>query len=408
MTGQARNLNIKFGKHSSVSDFTATPGTLIQLAPEGTPGFMPAERMHLDRGATTAGARWLGAIAGPIDVSGSYGLDLIMRGMSGNAGGAVDAEAASEVGSVLDVLFGGDSTDPSGSGSTVAGGVGATPTLILVSGTNYSAGQAVLFPTTTATHAREIVSKATDMLTLDRDYSGTPTNGTVVYRAPYWVIDPSIIQHKHGYFDVEGEDWRRTYLACMGTGKLMFPTDNYVMLSTTWNANDISDSAEANPTYTEATAGNTLVAVNSYMYFGDTAYTFRDLQIDLGGKVTKREANNGAQGVHGYGVFEKKVKISGKLYLGDDTALGDIDDSSFTPLNMNIGQATDLAAGANKITLDWALQVGVSPGSAMYCRAPSFQFTKFQKTVVDGFDMVDFEGVALSPTTGSPFRLHLF
>lgn len=406
MSGQARNFNLKFGKHSSTSDLTATPGTLIQLAPESH-GFVPPERIKIERKAQTAGARFLGSIAGPLELA-EYSLEQVVRGMSGNAGGAVDAEASSEIGSILDVIFGGDSTDPSGSGGTVAGGTGSTPTLIVSSGTNFAAGQAVLFPTSVATHAREIVSVATDTLTLDRDYSGTPSNGTTTYRAPYWKHDLSIIEHKHGYFDAEGSNYRRIFKGCMGKGSLKFAINDYVRLMTSWKATDVADSAEANPTYTEATAGDALLSVNSYFYVGDQAYTFHDLSVDFGGSVTPRNAHNGVNGVHGYGVFDKAASISGKLYVGDNSSLGDIDDSSTTPLNVNIGQAFGLTPGDAITQFDIAIQVGNTPGSCMYIRAPACEFSKFAKTTVDGFDAYDFTLSCKSPATGSPFRLHLF
>lgn len=403
MTGQARVFNLKFGKHSSTSDLTSTPGTLVQLEPVGDPGFKPVARMNLERGSMNAAAKFFAPRVGPLEL-GSHNLELEVRGMSGNNGGAIASATTTEIGLLMDVLTGTAAVDPSGSSTTASGGT--TTGVTVVSGTNIADGSGILFSNGTDMIAREVVSGGTTTsLVVDRTHGGTAT-GTV-YRAAKWTIDPSIANHIHGYFAAEGEDYERLFFGCMGTGKLVASVNDYVKLVSTWMPNNVTDSAEDNPTFTAPTAGNAIVAVASSFYIGSTAYTFRDLEVDFGGTVTPRQAHNGAQGVHGYGVFNKVPKITGKLYLGAISGLGEITDSGGT-MDATIGQGTDLAAGAARASHDIGIQLGNVAGACMYLRAPAASFTKFEKTTIDGFDGYSFELSCYGPSSGSPLRIHLF
>lgn len=404
MTGQRRVFNLRFGKHASTSDFTSTPGTLHQLSPEGDPGFKPVGRMKLERGGVNAAGRFLSPLAGP-NMLGDHQLEQILSGISGNAGGALDAAAESEVGAILDVITGTAAVNPSSTATTATGG--STTSVTVTSGVNISNGVGILFSNGTDTVAREVVSGGgSGTLTIDRNSGGTPT-GTII-RSSYWTINPAISMHTHGYFAGEGEDYERLFFGCMGTGKITAAMNDYCKLVTSWKPNNITDSPEDDPTFTAHTTGQAIVAVASTMYLGNTAYTFKDLEIDFGGTIVARQAHNGTHGVHGYAVFDKKPKIRGKFYLGAISALLEHDDSASSPLNTTIGQGTDKSVGAALTTFDVGIQIGTLATGCAYFRAPLAAFTKYDPISIDGMEGFDFELTCYGPTTGTPLHIHLF
>lgn len=407
MTDLSRIYSLKYGKHSSTTDFTATPGTLVQLEPQNMPSFISPEREKLTRESYNSAGRYLPSIVGRKMLD-TYNLELLLRGMNGNTGAAVDAEAASEIGSMLDSLTGTDSVDPAGASTTIAGGSGATPSLQVADGTNIAVGDGVLFPTSVGTYAREVVAKpSADVCTLDRQYSGTPVNGTVVYRSCHWAVNPLIHEHKHLYFRAEHESGRRDFFGCMGTASISFAMNQIVKLISTWKATDITDDTDADPTFTAPTVGGHIIAINSLLYIGDDAWTFRDINLTLGGQAVARACQNGTNGILGYSVQDKMPMFTGKFYKGTTSGLGEIADSSGN-LSINKLQAWDKSAGQSMATYDLGLQVGASPGACLYVRAPSLGWTKATPSVTDGLDTIDVEGTCFSPSSGGSLRLHIF
>lgn len=401
---QARVLNVKFGKATSTSDLTSTPGTLVQLTPDGEPSFRLAERKKLMRGGVNAAGRYLSPLAGPLAL-GEYGVDFILRGLSGNTGGAILSASTSEVGLLLDVLTGTAAVDPSGAVTGATGG--STTSVTVTSGVNIPTGMGILFSNGTDFVAREVTAGGgTGTLTIDRNSGGTPVGNVI--RAAKWTIDPTISNHTHGYFDVEGEDWRGLFTGCMGTAKLTAAMGEYVKLQTSWKATDVNRAAEANPAFTDVVAGSAITSVNSSFWVGNTAYTFRDLAVDFGGSVTARQSQNSTQGVYGYGVFEKLPKITGKLYLETIAGLGGHDDNTTSPLSTTIAQGRNAALGAAVSTFDVGIQLGNAAAGCAYLRAPAAAFTKYERVNIDGFEGFDFELTCFGPTSGSPLRIHLF
>ncbi len=404
------SLVLSFGKAADTTDFATMPA-LVHLLPEKW-GFRPPSRIPLARDPAHPLNKRFSPLAGPLDMSKAHELELIIRGLSGNTGATIDPETTNDIAKMLDVIFGTDSIDPAGAVTTATGGTGATPNLVVTSGTNIPDGMVIMFQAPLGTfHVRQVRSGGgTGTLVLDRTYSGTVESGTNVIRFARWKDDPAVHEHKHGFFRAEWANDRRDYKGGMSRATFDFSVGQYARLITSWMFSDIADAAEANPSFSEQTTGSALVNVANTFWIGSTAFYATDLKIELGGSVNARRASSGPQGIQGYivpkGATAPKTRYMVKLHRGVNS--GEIADSTGTP-SVNSLQAWDKALGDSYAAFDIAAQVGTVAGACGYFPAQAASCVKCDEVVQDGYKCLDVEFECNGPTstTFAPFEAHL-
>lgn len=425
MSFQSKQRVITFGKHGSTTDLTSTPGSLIRLMPE-VEGFRSPSRVMLARNPVRSDSARRPPFAGPKDVSKTYALEQIIRGVSGNTGAAFDVETTTEIGKILDVIFGADSVDPANAVTTATGGTPASKLLGVNARDDIPNGMAVMFQGPAGTyHIRRVVSgggaAGAGNLTVDRIWTGAVAAGQNIIRSASWVLNPAVHMHTHGFFRAEttdgSDEGRRDYVGCMSLAQMRFDVGQYGRLITSWRANDVADNSEENPSVTDATAGNAIVNAASFFFLGDEVYMAKDIVIDLGGTLEAREANNGPNGVQGYaalrGPDHPPAKLSLKAYRGSGGAtFGEIGDSSGN-VNINKLQAWDKSAGEEPTIWDVAIQAGVRETRACYAHGPAAVCTKLEEITIGGLQGLDLEFEFFTPVASpyvgfAPLSFHLF
>lgn len=413
MSDQDSRLVLSFGKHASAVDFSATPGTLVHLLPEKW-GFHSPSRVNLARSPAHPQNRLFPGLAGPIDMSKAHELEVILRGLSGNTGAAIDPETTNDTARLLDVVMGTDSIDPAGAVTTATGGTPASRILGVTEQAGFPVGIVVMFQAPAGTfHVRQVRARAgasgAGNLTLDRVWTGAVATSNVI-RFARWRDDPAVHEHIHGFFRAEWTNDRRDYRGGMSRATFDFTVGQYARLMTSWMFTDVADAAELAPTFTEQTTGSGLVNVNNSFFIGDAAFYATDLKIELGGSMGARGASSGPQGVQGYrvtkGAGAPKTRYSVKLQRG--VSAGEIADSTGTP-SMNSLQAWDKALGDSYATFDIAAQVGTVAGACGYFPAQAASCVKCEVVIVDGYKHLDVEFECNSPSDVllSPFEAHL-
>lgn len=407
-----RMISVQFAKHTDATTFSSSGiGTPYFLEPTTMPDPFPRDVERTERVLHRPSNHQLAEVRGRKNLD-PIQIPLLLRGFSVNAGAALDAQTETEVGQLLDVISGGTSTDASGTATTTTGGTGASSTLTVTSGTNVANGVGVLFQTDGDPVVREVVSGGgTSSLTLDRDYTGTVTNGGVLARSCYWTFDPAVSRHTHGFLRLEGEDWRRDYTGCMSDLQISVEEGQPATFSTSWMPSSWADNAEANPSFTAPTAGAYVMGVNCGLWIGDDKYMIKNASLECGHTIVPRVTMTASDGVLGYVVTAKMPVIKCRVYHGT-TSLGELADSTGN-FSMNKAQAltnssaASTSAGQIVSTYDIALQVGNIATGAMYVRMPA---ATVRGRMVDdnGMECMDLEIHATAPSSGSPMRLHIF
>lgn len=399
--------DLKFGLHSSTTDFTSTPGTVSTLNALSH-GLRPRERSLIERPGFSADNRMLAPMNGVMDI-GAFAVEMMFRGVSGNAGGAFTPQSSMEQARMLDSIFGTAAAAITGSAATVAGG--STPGLT-ASSTVVNDGDMILFQTSTGWFAREVVSGGgTVNLVLDRAYTGTPTNGSTIYRAARWNGAPATIMHTHGYFRAENlvDNWRRDAFGCCAESmSLACAEGDVVRMSSSWRPNDVQDVAETDPSYSGPTAGDGIPCAGSWLWLGDTAFLARGLRVEITNELAPRVTTQGTNGVLGYAVRNKRYTVSGQLYIGANTgSIGELQDSAGTPSAVDL-MASSASAGSVRATYDLAVQLGARGTAALYARMPAASFSARGEAGPEGQSVLAFTATAVAPSAGAPFRLGVF
>lgn len=404
----------QIGLHSSATDFSGAP-TFTAIEPT-LAGIMPMDternERDLERGdngdyASAVGVKMLDEIV----------VDILARGSSGNTGGAVAALTATEIGILFEAIFGAASVDAAGAATTVTGDTGASKLLAVTSDTNLADGGGVLFNVGSDYIAREQVSKAANVLTLDRTWvDGAPGSDNVPYKSCHWLVDPTIRQHKHIGIRGVGSNWERTYLGCgIQSVTISGEEGKPVKISTKWKPTDWSDT-NVGPSFSAPTAGDYVVSTNSRLFIGDESFMFKKWSIELGYVVRPRETSSGPNAMNGYLVTRKSPSFKGTCYFGTGgagpTNFGEIADSSGN-ISLNKIQGLTNSAGTaitpGKVasTYDCALQIGNAPGACMYFRIPATELSGKMEND-NGVEVIAFTGKARRPATGSMMRVHVY
>lgn len=413
MTSLDRMKSVRFGLHSSVSDFSSTPGTLPFLEPK-VAGLMPFDTERLDENVFRGDGMDSPAIVG-VKTLPDIQLDLDMRGVASNTGGALAAATATEVGPLLNSIMGVSSVDPSGASTTITADNGSTSSLTLASTTNFADGVGVLFETTSGRVVREQVSKLGSVLTLDRAWvDGAPASDAVPYRSVYWTLEQAVNAHVHAMMRGEGQDWRRDFVGCAGSLVISGAEGKPVSFSSKWKPTDWADADEANPSFVAPTAGNYIMNINGGLWIGAEKFMFKSWSLDLGFEVQPAGSITGPNGVQGYKVTKKAPVLTGMLYFGTGGAsVGEISDSAgnvrFDQIQglINKGLTTAKAKGSRADTYDIALQVDDRPGACLYVRMPAAELSGTM-TIDNGLEMISLIAKPRRPASGSALRLHVF
>lgn len=401
MTDISRLQTLRYALHTNATTFTNTPVSLLplQITDEAS-SFLPRQRTPIDRSLRSLSGRRFPHIRGAQDV-GDLTVACEFKGVNSNTGGAVaDWEAKMEQGYLLASLFGAVAPATSSTASTVdtTGHTPATGVLQVVSGTNYAVGQVIAFATSSGLQIGRVEIKATNVLTLQHPYSGTPTSGATVYRLGVYTVSDSVTAHIHAFFAAEGEDWRRDYFGCAPMSlNIGIPNTGAMTMSSVFSPSTWSDVAESNPAYADPTAGNPIVNDGAYFRLDGVEYLLRNASITYNCATAIRETssrtNGRLGGVCGTG-DGKSFMIEGELYIGDGTLgapNGEVQDNTGTPSLVNI-LGSDVAAGQISTAREVALQVGTEIGGCMYALLPTADFRATVQTS-GAFPVVKFQAV---------------
>jgi hypothetical protein len=404
-SNNTRVLELKFGLHASVADFTTAPSTLRVIQPESHT-LWPRDTRRLDRNLASPDNRAFAGLIGPQDLA-PFQVVQLFRGVSANSdGGAFDVSASMEQADMLDVIFGTAAADIAGAAVTVAAS-GHTPAsgIIAVSSTTVATGDMILFSVTSGADfvAREVASGGgTITLTCDRAYVGTPTTGSTVVRAARWNHDPSVSDRVHGGFTMEWEDGIHSALGCMAESmELSFAEGEIVRMTTSWVPTSFSPGTDGALSFTAPPFGSEVVAVNSALWIAGVEFLPSQLSLRIGNSLRPRATPAGANGVLGYMVRNvDDVVISGLIYAGSNSgSLGEMQYDGGTPSFRDLTESNTAR--------DIAIQVGLSAGAALYLRIPAAD-VRMKAEDVDGALMWRFEAIARKPATGSACRLGVF
>lgn len=398
MTDISRLQTLRYALHTNATTFTGTPGSLVplQITDEAS-SFLPRQRTPIDRSLRSLSGRRFPHIRGAQDV-GDLTVATECKGVNSNTGGAVaDWEAKMEQGYLLASLFGAVAPATSSTASTVdsTGHTPASGVLQVVSGTNYSVGQVIAFATSAGLQIGRVEVKATNVLTLQHPYSGTPTTGATVFRLGVYTVSDSITSHVHAFFAAEGEDWRRDYFGCAPMSmNIGIPNTGALTMSSVFSPTTWSDVAEANPAYADPTAGNPIVNDGAYFRLDGTEYLLRNASITYNCATAIRETatktNGRLGGVCGTGEG-KSFMIEGELYISDSATLGELQDNAGTP-TMSALLGSDVAAGQVSTQREVALQVGTEIGGCLYALLPTADFRATVQTS-GAFPVVRFQAM---------------
>jgi hypothetical protein len=412
MTDVSRFLEVQFGLHASVSDFSTTSGTATNILCTSA-AVLPRARGVIERPLHSPDGRKFPRIHGAKDI-GAINVGMEFRGMSNSSGGAVTTYNVMEQARMLDSLFGATVANISGAATTVTGGTPGSGTLTVTSGTNIADGDMVLFRVGTSPGTvvmREVASGGgTGTLTFDRAYTGTPLNGATVYRAARWNMTTSTTHHTHGFFKAEGESWARVYAGCFGESMtLTIPDAGPVAFDSVWMPTDWSDTAEDTLVYTAPTAGQPTVSSGCDFRIAGTALFLKSAKITMTNGGIVRGTVTGPNGAQGHVAGNKMAMIEGELYIGDGTSpsSGELTDDGTTPsLDSILGSDDDVGDGVTQ--RDISLAVGGAENAAFYVRIPSADIRPNGVVDSGGLTVLRFTAVATHPSSGSPFRLGVF
>jgi hypothetical protein len=371
MTDVNRLRSLTAGINAALNSFNTAPSTFTTLQPRtSVPSMAPRAREAIERPVVVVDGRRLPRLHGPRNIA-AIELPLEMKGANSNTGGAVsDWEAKLEQGNLLASLFGAVGVATTGSAPTVSGGSG---TSLTASSTVLANNDIILIPTSAGNELRQVVSGGgSTSIVLNVAMVGTPTNGATIIRLGRYTVAPSLTNHKHMWFNAEGETWRRRYKDCAPMQfSLNIPATGMVEFDSAWTPTDWDDAAEANPSFAAPTAGSPIVSGNNALFIAARSLMFKTAKLTVVNGTQMRESSTGPNGVLG-GVCADKTNImlEAECYVGDDNpSIGEFVDDSGTP-SMDDILGSDATLGGSITTRDVMLQVGTVAGQCLFLRLP--------------------------------------
>lgn len=323
----SRILSVRHALHTDANDITSTPFTLypLQITDVGASMF-PRERTSIPRNVRTTDGRRIAPVLGAQDVA-NVSLATEWKGANSNTGGAVsDWEAKLEQGYLLKSLFGAAAAATSSAATTVdsSGHTPASGVLGSVDGTNITVGQVIAFGSSSGLQVGRVASKATNAITLQHPYAGTPTTGATIYRLGVYTQDDDLTAHIPVMISAEADNWRRDYFGCH-VESLELAVPNSGKVDATWSLvpSTWADVAAADPSFAAPTAGSPMVNDGVRLYLANTLRHVRDVKVMIESGVVTREvasAPNGRLGAAHAGGDGKRIVIEGSFYLDTDGA----------------------------------------------------------------------------------------
>jgi hypothetical protein len=242
------------------------------------------------------------------------------------------------------------------------------------------------------------VSKSSNTLTLDRAYTGTPVNGSIVYVGCSWYPDNDAPNHTHLAADLEFLGVERTKMyGGMGALVVDFPA-NGGLATCAWSFDFTDDDTpvSASPTFVAPTVGSGIPCIDGSFWVGASELLLRDAKLSITPAKTAKQHYAGVNGFAGYIVTDIEVALEGTLLMGALT-----------------GEATATTRGTlqGATVQDIAFQIGRAAGETFYVRMPAADF-EADKDSVDGQDVLKFRAVGTRSAnhTNVPgaARIHLF
>jgi hypothetical protein len=391
------SLNVlRYGKHTSTTQVDSDSGVSYGFAEfEGDISLKGMKPRKLERNLRRGDNEKYTRVVGPDEVPG-IGFACELRGLNSNSGGAVTTAKQTELAPLFDAIFGANGSGGTGTTAVLSGSTSTT--LVTADASSLSAGGCVLFNDGTELIAREIVSKSSNTLTLDRAYSGTPTDSATVYSAVSWYPDVDAPNHTHVAFDVEMFGFNRyKLLGCMGGFTIDFPANGGLAICNfDFEGTDHTNPATASPSFTAPTCGSAIPCIDGTFWIGATEYLLRDAKLVVDVKKTPKATYSGVNGWAGFAVLDIDVRLEGTLQMGSLTSEA---------------SAANLATLQSATAQDIALQIGRTAGQSVYLRMPAADFDA-EEVSVDGQEMIKF--VAMGTRSGNQsnvpgaLRLHLF
>lgn len=423
MSVDNRKCLVRVGKHASTSDWLTEPASYVQagggahLRPTRH-SFSISDAMKLARPVDDPLNVGVPPFRGPVNIGGSYELDISLKGLNGNNGGAIDPATTTDATPFLDCLFGTDSDDPAGAAATAvnAGSDGSTKTLAVSETARFTIGRVIRFEAPAGTyHVRQVrarsASSGPGTVTVDRIWTGAVADATTIIRFARWKDDPAVVEHTHLGFDVEWTGAARAkFLGAMGMWTIDLQSGRDAMLKVSGlRCTKIELAAPASTAFSAPTTGGAVVRSNNQLWIGDEAFYAHGITIVEGGVMSPRPADDGPSNVLGYtkhkGGDSGRTKLNAKFFRG--ALSGEIADDSGT-FSARIAQGHSLNLGDVMGTWDLAVQAGSAAGALFYGVMREAVITRIEEGVFEnkrGLD-IDFEATGYDADL-APFEAHL-
>lgn len=313
---------------------------------------------------------------------GSIKIETDLLGFGGPSPGAASAVIATdgENGLLLKSVFG---TQVKDTGNTVAAGA-TTTSIPCTSATLLTVGNVVGFLLAGVYHLRQIRSKASNTLTLDRALPSAPANGATVYASASYMHAAG--GHQHLWFDVEGVDvggsnpWRRYMRGCLGNLELNLDAPAKMIwdfAASDWFNADAAG-AQGAPSYPANLPLSGMVAHRSTNFWiGGTKQVATKFGFMLGNQRQVKPSIQSSTGAAGYFLSgaEKKFSVTVLHDDGGDT-LYDAAQAGGT-----FDMLTEVSAGG--------------PGNSLAIVAPVCEWGDAKRTSVNGLDAYELTGRVL-------------
>ena len=370
--------SLRGGAHSTINDFSATPGT-IKFINQEEGSTAAGEYAFLPRDTHRGDGRDESSLQGP-----KSGAITITEGITGLAnGGAGDGEltvAATELGiqhELIQSVWNTTAVNRTGDTSDASPGTGAQVVLDGVPA-DLAAESAVLIAGDEGGKyaARFVTAVTSQTLTTNAALykadgtADTPAAASVVFAGAYYPMNQATGDAIHMYFDAEGESKRRIFDGCLGNLTLDLSTSNYAKYGYTAEATDVDfGQALANPTYVAPSQGNNIIHVDSEVSVGGSRLFARELAFDFGLETAAREATGGVNGFVGF----KSMRIQPKFTFN----------ALFGVIGGAVSDAT-LATWRADAVFDLCITVGRSGGGAMAIWFPAARLEAADPVSVGG------------------------
>ncbi len=372
------NLNslarLRYGKHTSTSQIDDDTGVTYVFAEyKGDLALSGLKPRKLERDLRRGDNERYPRIVGPDEVPG-IGLTLELRGLNTNSGGAVTTAKQAELAPLFDSVFGANGTGGTGTTAVTAGST--SPVLVVASAAAIPVGAGVLFNTSSGWIAREVVSKASNTLTLDRAFPGAVVDGSIVYVAVTWYPDNDAPNHTHVAFDVEHPGLaRRKILGALGGLVVDFPANGgLVTCAFDFQGTDYTTPALADPTFSAPSVGHPIPSIDGSFWLEDDERLLRSAKLTVAVAREQKATYSGPNGYAGFHCNGIDVSLEGMIGMGALDAEADDD---------------DLLDLQDEETFDIALQLGTAPGRTVYVRMPAADFDAEMSTD-GGQDVIKF------------------